>query len=127
VQPGRKSAAASVIKLAATDARPKLTAPSCLTKPERIHFDQLVRANRYLTITDQAMLASYVQAMSKSHRLGRGEDTEGWERATRVMMALARTLRLTAISSTHPDKLSRQRRDARPSVIDEILAGGDDE
>jgi hypothetical protein len=119
--------AASVIKLAATDTRPKLTAPSCLTKPERIHFDQLVHANAHLTVSDVACLASFCQAASKAHKLGRGEDTKGWERATRVMMALARTLRLTAISSTHPDKLSRQRRDARPSVIDEILAGGDDE
>ena len=68
------------------------------------------------------MLAAYCQAIIKTHRLAQGDDVGSWEKAGRLAMALARTLRLTPISGTSAEKLGRQRRDAQPNPLDEYLA-----
>ncbi len=124
----RKSSAAPFIPLPSTGSRSRLTAPEFLKTDERALFNELATLNAHLTPSDTAMLAAYCQAIGKTHRLARQKDIAPWEKCARVAMAMARSLRLTAISGTHPERLSRQRRDARPSPLDEYFAEhGDDD
>jgi hypothetical protein len=119
-QPGRKSAASKVVRLAATGTRTRPTAPSGLTKPEASLFNEIALANRHLTVTDAPILVSFVQASLQARRLGRSNreaDIELWDRVTRLQLALARSLRLTVSSTTHPDKLGRVRQDAQPDLV----------
>jgi hypothetical protein len=104
-----------------------LTAPAFLKTDEKTLFIELAALNAHLTASDTPMLAAYVQAITKTHRLAWQKDVAAWERCARVAMAMARSLRLTAISGTHPERLSRQRRDARPNPVDEYLATIEDE
>jgi hypothetical protein len=126
VQRGRKSAAANVVTLTATSTGSRLTAPPILRDDERSLFTKLAALNKHLTATDAPMLACYVQAISKTQRLARTKDVSAWERAARVAMAMSRQLRMTASSATHPDKLSRARRDANPTLVEQILRETDD-
>jgi hypothetical protein len=115
VQRGRKSVSSTLVQLAPTDTGPRLTAPAILTKSEQTTFAELVQLNPHLVATDVPLLTSFVQATTMAHRLGRKHDDKTvaeWERCVRTMLALGRRLRLLPVNATHPDKLSRQRRDA---------------
>lgn len=57
------------------------------------------------------VLAAFAQASVRSFRLAKKEDTAAWEKSVRAMLALARSLRLTPISSARPEALGRSRRD----------------
>lgn len=129
-QPGRKSAASKLVHLAATSTKSRPSAPECLTTAERTTFNKLTLANRHLTVTDAPILTSYVQAMTISHRLGASErdsDYARWERSTKVMLMLARSLRLTVNSTTHPDKLGRVRNEATVDPVDQFFAENPDD
>lgn len=77
----------------------------------------LAAANRHLTVTDGPLLAVYVQAVTRTHRLGRGKDVGGWEKSARLAMALARSLRLTPQSTTDPQTIGRRRKDDPPPQL----------
>lgn len=129
-QPGRRSAASKIVHLATTGTRSRPTAPRCLTKAERTTFNEIAIANPHLKTTDAPILASFVQATTLSHRLGRSDrasDVPMWDRTTRMMLALARSLRLTVNSVTHPDKLGRARQDQELNPLDAFLAEDDDD
>jgi hypothetical protein len=128
----RKSGAAKLIALTTTGTRQRLMPPPFLLTDEKSLFVELAARNAHLTPTDTPMLAAYCQAIVKTHHLAQGDDVGSWEKAGRLAMALARTLRLAPISGTHPERLGRQRRDAQPSPIAEYFAqreaeGDDDE
>jgi hypothetical protein len=112
-QRGRQSAAAlSVVRLAPKRARPRLTAPSSLTKAEQSIFDAIASDNDHLTPTDSAMLAAYAQAALKTFKLAREKGAvQDWERAARVMAMLGTKLRITAQAAVDPKTLGRRRAD----------------
>jgi hypothetical protein len=64
-------------------------------------------ANKHLTATDVPMLVAFCQAVSKTHRLGRSGKVADWERASRIMMALATKLKLSPQSE--PPRRSHRR------------------
>jgi hypothetical protein len=127
MQPGRKSAAATVVKLAATGTASRLTPPSFLATGERLLFAEIASANPHLTVTDASVLAIYVQATAKTAKLGKKSDVSAWEKAARLTMALARSLRLTPQSSIEPRTVGKHRRDVRPSPLDQYMATEDDD
>jgi hypothetical protein len=111
MQRGRKSAASlSVIQVPRTGKRPKLTAPSSLTTVEKALFDQLAAANAHLMPGDASLLSIYVSALTQMYRASKRDDTKLWQQAARLAMQAARSLRITPVSSVHPEKLARQRR-----------------
>ena len=107
MKPGRKSAAeleASVVKLASNAPRPRPTPPEILSTAEQSLFAELRAANKHLTATDVPMLTAYCQAITKTHRLGRSGKVADWERASRIMMALATKLKLSPQSDRRVDR-----------------------
>ena len=109
-QRGRKSA--DVLTFPATDdSRPRITAPSSLTKSERMLFTELAADAGHLVQADAPLLASYVQAVLLSRQAARNPGAiDQWQKVTRVMMSLATKLRLTAQSRTDPKTLTRQQK-----------------
>jgi hypothetical protein len=95
---GKKSAAEleiAAFKAATCPPEPPPTSPEILTSDEQVLFRQLRVANPHITESDVPLLIAYIQAISMTHRLGRGDDVLNWERAARATMALATKLKLT--------------------------------
>lgn len=124
-QRGRKSATGNVVALRPTGSGPRLTPPSLLSNQEAQLFSELAAAAPHLSSTDTPILTSYVLAISKSNELSRSHDTASWEKTVRVMMALARTLRLTAQSLVDP-KTAFRKRPPPPSFYDVMPLDDDD-
>jgi hypothetical protein len=62
------------------------------------------------------MIVALVAATIKTRKLGRDSSkTQDWERASRIMMALATKLRLTPQCRTRPETLARQQQ--QPAVV----------
>jgi hypothetical protein len=104
---GKKSAAEvemTAFKLASSSPQPTPTPPEILSPEEQALFKQLRGANPHITESDAPMLAAYVQAISMTHRLGRGDDVLNWERAARAMMALGTKLKLTPQADRRVDR-----------------------
>jgi hypothetical protein len=126
VQPGRKSAAASVIKLTSTGSRSRLTAPEFLSSDDRELFVALASDNPHLTRTDAPLLAIYVQAMGRCARLGQRGKVDDWTKAMRAVGMLATKLRLTPQSTSDPQTLGRRRKDAASASYYETMESDDD-
>jgi hypothetical protein len=95
---GKKSAAElemNAFKRATSSPQPTPTSPEILSTEEQALFKQLRGANPHITESDVPMLITYCQAISMTHRLGRGKDVLNWERAVRATMAIATKLKLT--------------------------------
>jgi hypothetical protein len=108
-QRGRKSAEALAINVSGEP--PRLTPPAGLNPKERAAFVELVNAAdpRHFRRSDAPMIVALVQATIKARELGRDPaKTQDWERASRVMMALATKLRLTPQCRTRPESIARQ-------------------
>jgi hypothetical protein len=109
---------------------PKLTPPAILSKPERLLFIEIVSRQPHLVPADAPMVAAYTQALAKAFKLGRATDTASvaaWEKATRVALALARSLRLLPINSIDPQSLGRRRKDRlESSPLDAYFAANPD-
>jgi hypothetical protein len=97
-----------------------LTPPSTLTKSEQILFTKIVNANPHLKSRDATLLSALVQAVIKYEHFGRVNDVAAWERAGRLMLALARGLRL--LPTTARRTLTRMREDHHVSPIAQYLA-----
>jgi hypothetical protein len=94
--PRRSAADLSTIRPPLNGRRPKLSPTSPLTSSEQTLFNRLQAANGHLCSTDEPLLTSFVQSISRAHQLGRdSKRVADWERACRTMMALARSLRMT--------------------------------
>lgn len=114
---GRKTLGANVVAFDASRTRPRLTPPSILTKAERALFAEVVANNAHLRAGDVPMLGAYVQALTRTYRLSKRNDaasSKSWQEAARVSLAMARSLRLTAINQTHRDTVGRQNANATP-------------
>ena len=109
IQRGRRSPNANIVALPTP--RSRLTAPKTLTASERAIFNETAAQHPHLKPGDAMVLAAFVQASVRSFKLSKKDDTKGWEQATRAMLALARSLRLTPISSTRAEALGRKRHD----------------
>ena len=93
--PRRSAASLSVVSLDAARAA-RLRPPSSLTKVEQSIFSELAANAPHLRAADVMLLASLAQATNLSRRTARDPSKAAvWERATRMQMALSRSLRLT--------------------------------
>jgi hypothetical protein len=114
IQRGRKSAAAaSVVQMAATPRRPRLSPPSSLSTHEQSTFKTLLRDNPHLTASDEPLLTLYVQALEKAAKLARGNDVAAWEKAVRLALSVGTKLRVTPQSTQDPQALGRRKADHR--------------
>jgi hypothetical protein len=104
----RRSAASYVVP-ALTRPKPAPIPPDFLPTSERQLFIDAAKANTHLVASDAPTLAAWSQAMVKVHTLGRGDDTVEFERAVRVMLALARALRLVPSATQKPESVYRKR------------------
>jgi hypothetical protein len=94
--------------------RPALTPLSSLTKSEAMLFHHLVTTNGHLRQADIPMLELLCVAYSVAkQRKGGGDE---WERANRVVLALARSLRLTCQSTVEGRKAGRLRVEAERRI-----------
>ena len=104
---GKKSAAElemNAFKRATSSPQPTPTSPEILSTEEQALFKQLRGANPHITESDVPMLITYCQAISMTHRLGRGKDLLNWERAVRATMAIATKLKLTPQADRRVDR-----------------------
>src|SRR5690348_11445367 len=123
---GRKSSASNVVQLAPSLPRPRLNPPRTLTKAERSIFVETVAQHPHLKPGDATLVAAFAQASARSSRLARKENTDPWERSVRIMLALARALRLAPISGMRPEALGRKRAEQQFSYYDQMKADDDD-
>jgi hypothetical protein len=114
-QRGRKSAA-NLVTFPAVQGRSRLNPPSSLNKAERLEFAELAVNAPHLKASDVPLLASLAQAIIVSRRAARDPSKAAvWERATRMQMALARSLRLTPQSRTDSRAIGRQQPPTGPA------------
>ena len=118
-QRGRRSIA-NLVALNVTGSPHRLTPPSSLTDPERKIFAAVVAACDHLRASDMPLLSRYCEVVALSDHAAerlrvsvmRGRPTH-WlttqERLVKLVVILARQLRLTAISraSADPKTLAR--------------------
>jgi hypothetical protein len=106
--PRRSATSLSVVSLdAARSAR--LRPPTSLTKVEQSIFSELAANAPHLRAADVMLLASLAQATNLSRRTARDPSKAAvWERATRMQMALARSLRMTPQSRIDARAAGRQ-------------------
>jgi hypothetical protein len=113
IQRGRKSAAAaSVVQIAATPRRPRLTPPPTLSIEEQSTFNALLSDNPHLS-KSEPLLMLYVLALSKAVKLARGKDVAAWEKAVRLALSVGTKLRITPQSTQDPQALGRRKADHR--------------
>jgi hypothetical protein len=128
LQRGRKSIASlTAVSPTTTGTRTRPTAPATLSSAEKSTFNQVVAQNTHLIAADGALLGVYITALTQMHRASKCDDGRAWERAAKIAMQAARSLRVTPISATHPDSLARQRRNAQPNPLAEYFAQKDAE
>lgn len=103
----RKSSDSNIIRMPITARRPKLSPPKCLTKAEASLFTELLEEAPYLAnYRDTTIL--YVQSLTRAQKLCRSGSVQESDKAIRLTMALARSLRLTP-QSVDRRTLERQR------------------
>jgi hypothetical protein len=119
MRPGRKTDS-SRPEPAATQLRPLPIPPSTLTKAERLRFLEITDCHLHLRAGDAILLAAFVRASLKFEDLSNGNDIVAWEKAGRMMLALARGLKL--VSTTAARTLVRMREDHRPNLAALYLA-----
>ena len=127
----RSAADLTVIKLDAVRPRARIPCPRTLTGAPRSLFIDLVANFPHLKVGDTALLCEYVSALVTASKLAKKTDKDlvkSWEIKTRTALAIARSLRLTQISQTHPETFSRARQNAKPvSYYDQMRSESDDD
>ena len=112
--PRRSAASLSVVPIDAARVA-RLHPPSSLTKVEKSIFSELAANAAHLRAADVMLLASLAQAINLSRRTARDPSKAAvWERATRMQMALSRSLRLTPLSRTDSDSRTVGRQPQSP-------------
>ena len=126
--PRTPAEALTVVRPDTTVTQPRLTPPSTLTASERLEFAAIVSENQHLRRTDRAMLALYVVTVAKAARLARSKDLAAAEKAAKLSIALARSMRITAQSVCDPKTIGRGNRQVeRQAQAAAILAEWDEE
>jgi hypothetical protein len=107
MRPGRKSAASlSVVPIDPNRPLPRPTPLKRLTPRERQTFDLACAQNPHLRASDTALLTPYAMCVARLVS-GKVRDIADIERLCRTVMALARSLRLTAQSRIGPRSVGR--------------------
>jgi hypothetical protein len=114
-QPGRKSAAASLVKMPTKPKRPRLTPVLPLSTEEQSRFTALVQDNPHLVESDAQLLTQYVVAMSKAARLARDEDINDWDKAVRLALQVGTKLKILPSTTQDPVTIGRRKADHRAS------------
>jgi hypothetical protein len=112
--PRTPAEALTVVRPDTTVTQPRLTPPSSLTASERLEFAAIVSENQHLRRTDAMMLGLFVVTAAKAQKLARGKDVAAAEKAIKLSIALARSMRLTSQSVYDPKTIGRANR--RPSL-----------
>jgi hypothetical protein len=113
---GRKT---TLSKPAVTAPRLAPTPPASLTNAERKLFLEIVSTHAHLKSGDAILLTAFVRAAIKFEQLGQQDDIAAWEKAGRMMLALARGLKL--VSTTAARTLTRLREDYQPNLVAQWL------
>jgi hypothetical protein len=121
---GRKNTFSAPLRSAVTSARSTLTPPQSLTKPERTLFLEIVSTHPHLKAGDATMLAHFARASIKYEAFAKANDVGSWEKAGRLVLALARGLRL--LPAMHSRTLARSREAHRPNFLAQWLADNPD-
>jgi hypothetical protein len=100
----------------------RLTPPPSLTPDERQLFATLVAENKHLRGSDLPFLVSFCQATTRVAKQARDPDVLKWERETRTLMALGRTMRLTQQAMRDPKMVGRQVRNDTSKAMARLLA-----
>jgi hypothetical protein len=126
IQPGRKSAA----KLSLVELNPARTLLAPVVPLDKLAlkiFNLAVNRSPHLKLADAVLLTAYSQAAARVLQASNKASLVDVERATRVMVSLARSLRLTPRSVTDPKTVGTSRRDAQPNPLAEYLAEREEE
>jgi hypothetical protein len=124
MQRGRKTVL-NQPKPAVTSTRPLPVPPATLTGPERSLFLKLVDAHLHLKSSDTLVLATFCQVAIRFEKLGKTDNFRDWEKCGRMMMAMARGLRL--LPTTAARTLQKMRDENKPSHLKTWLADHPDE
>ena len=107
-QRGRKSAD-NLVTFPVIERRSRLDPPRGLAKREREVFAELAAQAGHLKPCDAPLLGALVQSIILSRRLARDPArVSEWERATRMQVALTRSLRMTPQSRVDARAAGRQ-------------------
>lgn len=126
MQPGRPSSASlNIVPIDATKARLKLIPLSPLSKGELKLFQHAVHHNRHLRAADIPQLELYSMSYCRAVAAHKRKDTEAWQCEIRIVLAIARSLRLTVQSAQEPKTVGRKREAPLPSFY-ELMGAQDD-
>jgi hypothetical protein len=124
--PGRpKKLFANVRQFPGTDRQTPLTPIVRLNSLERSIFNLTVTRHRHLKPADVVLVTSFAKAAARVLKPSRLEDAAAIEKATRIMVLIARSLRLTPMNALDPRTVGGHRRDALPNPLAEYLAERD--
>jgi hypothetical protein len=89
--------------------QPRLQPPPYLTKRQRTEFTEIVDAAsaNHFVASDVPLIASLAQVNLLVRELARGKDFATYEKAIRMQVLLARSLRLTVQSRSDPKTIGR--------------------
>ena len=118
MQRGRKSSSSNVIQIHRTSPRSIITVPSSLDKSERALFNEIVSTHGHLAAGDAPLIVAFVEARLKAAKLAKGKDVQSWERASRMALAIARSLRITPQAKVHPEAAGRKQPHGQVSYYD---------
>ena len=120
--PRQSAASLSVVRPATNPSSSRLSPPECLSTDERLLFTMLAKDNRHLRPSDSPMLACYCMTVTKVCKLARRADVAPWERAVKVLMALARTMRISQQAMRDPKTVARAVRHANDEASAQLWA-----
>jgi hypothetical protein len=119
--PRESAASLTTFRPAPKPSSSRLIAPSTLSADERQLFMTLVAENKHLRGSDLPFLVSFCQAATRVAKLARDPDVLKWERETRTLMALGRTMRLTQQAMRDPKMVGRQVRNDNSKAMARLL------
>jgi hypothetical protein len=108
--PRRSAAELNVVKPATNPPSSRLNPPPILNDDERQLFVMLAAENTHLRRSDNPILAAYCMTATKVQELSRSDDVTSWEKALKMLVVLARTMRISQQSMRDPITVARQTR-----------------
>jgi hypothetical protein len=117
----------NVVSLKSNPPRPALNPIGKLSKEQRKIFDHTIREYHHLKRGDVPMLELYAKACVRTATAAKDKDAQAWERESRIVMAYATKLRLTAQALIEPRTAARRRVDSNRSYYDIMKEKEEDE
>jgi len=109
--PRESAASLAIVRPSTKPSSSRLTPPPSLSGDERQLFATLVKENKHLRGSDLPFLVAFCQASTRVAKAARDPEVLKWERETRALVNLGRTMRLTQQSVHDPKALARRMRD----------------